>query len=157
VSREALLSFGYSILPEEAVKTFPAKWFYSLSSTHRNNIPAVWPSRRIGYWAVKLIVTLWEDPLYAAVSEPVKLDLIAKAVIVNAPVAVPAGITAIRGAATFGRELLSAIMVAALTGAESVTVQWAVVYGLRVVGVHCREEITVAADRLKDTLIELPL
>ncbi len=87
-----------------------------------------------------------------AVTVPDPLDVRVKLVIVNTPVVDPADTSAIRGTATLGSELLSAMPVAPLAGAESVTVQVELAFDARVVGLHCSDVITVMADRLTATL-----
>ena len=95
--------------------------------------------------------------MYVAVSGPVTLDVTVNVVIVKTPVVDPAGTTITRGSDRFGSELLIAIMAAAAAGALSVTVQVEVARDPRVVGLHCNDEITVTADRLRFTLWELAL
>jgi hypothetical protein len=77
---------------------------------------------------------------------------------VNGPVVEPAVTITVAGTVNAGRPLaFKATDIPLLPAAlDGVTVQLLLAFGPNVVGVHCSEEITIAAVRLMFTLCEVP-
>jgi len=100
---------------------------------------------------------LLEEPAYEAVKVPVLLLRTVPVEIVNAPVLEPAGTVTDRASTSpLICELIFTLM-EAVAGAESVTVQFAVEFEASVVGVHCKAATTSVDDRVKFTVLEVPL
>jgi hypothetical protein len=78
---------------------------------------------------------------------------------VNSPMADPAATVMEAGTAKPGKPLLLNVTTAPPVGAvlDSITVQSLVAFDPNVVGLHCKEEITVAITRLKFTDSVVPL
>jgi hypothetical protein len=113
-------------------------------------------STRLAYgFTVK--ITLFEEPLYDAVKSPVLLLRIEPVEIGNTPVLEPAATATNRGSSRPRSWELSLTLISALAGAERITVQVPFEFEARVVGLHCRAATTRAVDRVRFTVLELPL
>jgi hypothetical protein len=87
------------------------------------------------------------------------LDDSVPAVRVNSPIPDPAATVTEVGTAKPGNPLLLNVTAAPPVGAilDSVTVQSLVVFDPSVIGLHCKDESTVAVTRLKFTDCDVPL
>jgi len=109
--------------------------------------------------AVRLILTLCEVPLYAAVTVPLWLAPNAPVLIGNDPVVAFAATVTVPGIVSPGNPVLLTLTTAPTAPAalDSVTVQLPLAFAPNVVGLHWREETTVAAAKEMVDVRDVPL
>jgi hypothetical protein len=123
------------------------------------NVVGVHCSEEITVAATRLIFTLCDTPLYVAVNVPFwSAPAAAPVLTVNGPVVEPAVTITVAGTVNLDSPLAHKDTETPPfpAGFDRVTMQLLLVFAPSVVGVHCSEEITIAAVRLMFTLCEVP-